>query len=263
MRPVAVGVPGELYVGGVGLARGYLNRPALTAERFVPDPFSREPGARLYRTGDVCRHLPDGRVEFGGRRDAQVKLRGFRIELGEIEAAAASHPAVREAAVVARAGEGGERFLVCYAVTRTPQEANAAGLRVYLAGRLPEYMVPQRYVFLSELPLTANGKLDRDALPAPDDTSLARTGAYEEPQEGLERALANIWGEVLKVERVGAHDNFFELGGHSLLATQVVSRVRELLRVELPLRALFEAPTISSLACVISYIGSKQSEGKA
>ncbi|PYS75424.1 MAG: non-ribosomal peptide synthetase, partial [Acidobacteria bacterium] len=263
MRPVPLGVRGELYIGGDGLARGYANSPALTAERFVPDPFSDEPGARLYQTGDVCRHLADGRVEFGGRRDGQVKLRGFRIELGEVEAAVAAHPAVREAAVVARAEPGGERFLVCYAVPRSPQATNAGELHGYLTGRLPEYMVPQRYVFLPELPLTANGKVDRNALPAPDDTSLARTGVYEEPQEGLETALAHIWGEVLKVERVGANDNFFELGGHSLLATQVVSRVRELLRVQLPLRALFEAPTISALASIISYIGSKQSKAKA
>ncbi|HEU4556219.1 MAG TPA: amino acid adenylation domain-containing protein, partial [Longimicrobium sp.] len=244
-EPLPVGVPGELYVGGAGVARGYLGRPGLTAERFVPDPFGREPGARLYRTGDVCRWLPKGRLEFLGRTDHQVKVRGFRIELGEVEARLREHPDVREAVVLAREDVPGERRLVAYWVGG--EEVEAEVLRSHLGERLPEHMVPAAFVRLDALPLTPNGKLDRKALSAPEDDSFAR-GAYEAPLGEMESALAEIWAEVLGLERVGRHDGFFELGGHSLLAVQVVSRVREALQVEVELGELFDQPVLADFA---------------
>ncbi|HWS86509.1 MAG TPA: amino acid adenylation domain-containing protein [Pyrinomonadaceae bacterium] len=243
MQPVPVGVAGELHVGGAGLARGYLNRPNTTAEKFIPDPFSQEPGARLYRTGDLARFLPDGDIEFLGRVDFQIKLRGFRIELGEIEAALASHPAVREAVAVVRE-DGGDKRLVAYLVADAP--APAAELRQYLRERVPDYMVPSAFVLLEGMPLNANGKVDRKALPAPGVEMMGR--AYTAPRTPVEEELAGIWAEVLRVERVGVEDNFFELGGHSLMATQIVSRVRKALGVDLPLRMLFESPTVEGLA---------------
>jgi amino acid adenylation domain-containing protein len=241
-RPVPVGVPGELFIGGVGVARGYLDRPELTAERFVPDPFGGTPGARLYRTGDLARWLADGRMEFLGRNDFQVKIRGFRIEPGEVEAALASHAAVREALVVAREDRPGDRRLVAYVVG----DVEAGVLREHLRRELPEYMVPAAFVPLERLPLAPNGKLDRKALPAPE--YAADTERYEAPRTPVEEVLAGIWVEVLRIERVGVHDSFFELGGHSLLATRVVSRVRAVFAIELPLRALFERPTVAELA---------------
>ncbi len=239
-----VGVPGELRVGGVQVARGYLGRPGLTAERFVPDAFAAEPGARAYRSGDRVRWLPSGELEFLGRTDAQVKVRGFRIEPGEVEAVLAAHPAVREAAVVVREDAPGERRLVAYVASAGDGGADAAGLRAHLKGLLPEYMVPSAVVVLESLPLTPTGKVDRRALPAPE-------GAAEEyvaPRTPAEVLLAGIWAEVLRTERVGVHDDFFALGGHSLLATRVASRIRESFGVEVPLRALFEAPTVAELA---------------
>ncbi len=241
LSPVPVGVPGELYIGGDGLARGYLGRPGLTAERFVPDPFAAEPGSRLYRTGDRVRWLPEGVLEFHGRLDEQVKIRGFRIEPGEIEAALAGHPAVREAAVLAQPGRHGDKHLVAYFVGSAP----VTELRRHLEGRLPGYMVPAAYVALDALPLTASGKLDRAALPA---LAPAPTEAFVPPRGTAETVLAGIWAEVLGVPRVGAHDNFFDLGGHSLIATRVVSRIRDEFGTDLPLRALFETPTVSGLA---------------
>ncbi|MEW5926516.1 MAG: amino acid adenylation domain-containing protein [Gemmatimonadota bacterium] len=238
-QPVPARVPGELFVGGEGTARGYLGRPELTAATFVPDPFGREAGARLYRTGDRVRWLADGMLEFLGRMDHQVKVRGFRVEPGEVEAALERHPRVREAVVLARG-----QALVGY-FTSGDGAPDAGELRSHLRALLPEHMVPSAFVALDALPLTPNGKLDRRALPAPD----ARAGReYAAPRGGTERALAEAWAEVLGVERVGAHDDFFELGGHSLLATRLVSRVREKLGVELPLRALFERPTVAGLA---------------
>jgi amino acid adenylation domain-containing protein len=249
LRAVPVGVPGELLLGGAGLARGYLGRPDLTAERFIPDPWSAEPGARLYRTGDRVLFRPDGELEFLGRLDHQVKVRGFRIELGEIETALLARPGVRDAVVVAREDIPGDRRLVAYVVG----EATAPELKRALGERLPEYMVPSSFVFLESLPQTPNGKVDRKALPAPE----RREEGYAAPRTPVEELLAGIWSEVLGLERVGREDHFFERGGHSLLAVQVVSRVREVFGVELPVRRLFEAPTLGALAeCIVAERGS-------
>jgi amino acid adenylation domain-containing protein len=245
-RPLPVGVPGELYVGGVQVARGYLNRPRLTAQRFVPDPFGGEAGARLYRTGDRVRWLNDGTLEFLGRLDEQVKIRGFRIELGEIEVRLAEHPEVREAVVLAREDRPGDRRLVAYVMADHPDAVDVAALRAHVRQSVPEYMVPAAFVVLEALPLTPNGKLDRRALPAPDFASAEER--YTAPRTPAEEVLAGIWAEVLRLERVGVEENFFELGGHSLLATRVVSRIRAVFGVELPLRALFEGPTTAELA---------------
>jgi amino acid adenylation domain-containing protein len=242
LNPVPVGVPGEAYVGGDGVVRGYLDRPGLTAERFVPDPFAAEPGTRMYRSGDRLRWKADGRLEFIGRVDEQVKIRGFRIEPGEIEAVLSAHAEVREARVIAGRDASGEQRLVAYVVGRVEAEA----LRGHLRESLPEYMVPAAFVELEQLPLTPNGKLDVKALPAPDLASAE--GKYVAPRTPLEEGLAEIWAEVLRLERVGVEDNFFEVGGHSLLATRVVSRVRVVFGVKLPLRALFETPTVAGLA---------------
>jgi len=239
-------VPGELFIGGAGLARGYLGRPDLTAERFIPDPFSTFPGARLYRTGDRARRLAHGAIEFLGRLDFQVKLRGFRIEPGEIEALLARHPGVRDAVVLARQ-DGGEIRLVAYVVPGIDPAPAARELRDALRLSLPEHMVPAAFVFLAELPLTANGKLDRRALPSPETAGVDRR-AYVAPHTLTEELLAGIWAEVLGIERVGVHDNFFDLGGHSLLATRVVARVRQATDLELPLRSLFRNPTVEGLA---------------
>jgi amino acid adenylation domain-containing protein len=241
-QPVPVGVGGELWLGGAGLARGYLDRPDLTAERFVPDPFSGEPGGRLYRAGDLARWLPDGDLDYLGRIDHQVKVRGFRIELGEIEAVLTSCPGVREAVVLAREDQPGDPRLVAYVVG----SVEAGELREHLRGRLPEYMVPSAFVTLEAFPLTPNGKVDRKALPAPG-VGREQRGEPTAPRTELERRLCEIWCEILGVERVGITDSFFDLGGHSLLATRVVSRVRSSLGRELPLRALFEHPTIEEL----------------
>ncbi|HST57675.1 MAG TPA: amino acid adenylation domain-containing protein, partial [Longimicrobium sp.] len=247
-EPVPVGVTGELYLGGAGVTRGYRALPGQTAERYLPDPFGTQPGARLYRTGDLGRWLPDGTVEFMGRADAQVKVRGFRIELGEIEARLAEHAAVHETVVVARArdGEAGDPRLVAY---YTGEGASAAALRAHLAERLPDYMVPAAFVHMGALPVNPNGKLDRKALPepvyAPEDEN------YVAPRTPVEEVLAGIWAEVLGIGRLGVHDEFFGLGGHSLLATRVVSRVREVFGVELPLRALFEGPTVAEMASAV------------
>ncbi len=245
-HPVQIGVAGEIHIAGVGLARGYLNRSDLTAEKFLPNPFG-EPGSRMYRTGDLGRYLPDGNIEFLGRIDHQVKIRGFRIELGEIETALHSHEAIREAVVTTREDSPGDKRLVAYVVPQTPNSLTIEALREHLQKSLPEYMVPSGWVFLEALPLNANGKLARKALPAPDATRADLSIEYVAPRTEMEQILAGIWAEVLKVERVGIHDNFFALGGHSLLATQVVARIREAMRTEVPLRGLFQAPTVSQL----------------
>ena len=246
LEPVAVGVRGDLYLGGEGLARGYLNRASLTAERFVPDPHSDHPGARMYRTGDVARWLASGELEYLGRTDHQVKVRGYRIELGEIEAALAGQEAVSECVCLARADEAGDVRLVAYVVAVMGAAPSAAELREWLRQQLPEYMVPSLFVTLETLPLTPNGKVDRKALPAPE-RELAEA-EFVAARTAVEEVVCGIWAEVLGLERVGIYDNFFELGGHSLLATQTLARVREALRVELPLRSLFEEPTVAGLA---------------
>ncbi|HLL45660.1 MAG TPA: amino acid adenylation domain-containing protein, partial [Longimicrobiaceae bacterium] len=246
MQPLPVGVPGELYLGGAGLARGYLGRPDATAERFVPDPFGKA-GARLYRTGDRARWLASGELEFLGRLDHQVKVRGFRIEPGEIESALLAHPAVRECVVVAREDEPGDARLVAYVgVGEAAGAPDAAELRRHLRGSLPEHLVPALFVALPELPKTPNGKADRGALPAPEAGGAA--AEHVAPRGETEETVAAIWSELLRAGEVGARDNFFERGGHSLLATQVVARIRDRLGVELPLRAVFEAPTVAELA---------------
>ncbi len=246
--PVPIGVPGELHIGGDGLAWGYLNRPELTAEKFIPNPFSGEPGARLYKTGDLARYLPDGNIEFLGRIDNQVKIRGFRIEPGEIEAVLSRHPAVKEIVVAAREDVPGQKRLVGYVVASQQPPPTGSDLRGFLRHKLPDYMIPSAFVFLESLPLSPNGKVDRKALPVPDQSRPELEESFVAPRTAVEEILAEIWAELLKVENVGVHDNFFDLGGHSLLAAQLISRVRDAFHVEVPLRSLFEAPTVAGLA---------------
>ncbi len=248
LQPVPIGVAGELHLGGAGVARAYLNRPELTAEKFIPHPYSLTPGARLYKTGDRVRYLPSGQLEYLGRVDQQVKVRGFRIELGEIEAALYTHAAVRDALVMLREDTPGEKRLVAYLVRDVTQTTSASELWAFLNERLPAYMIPAAFVFLEELPLTPSGKIDRRALPAPDASRPALSEQFVSPRTMTEELIAGIWSELLRVERVGVLDNFFELGGHSLLATQVIARMRETLGVELPLRVFFEVPTVAGLA---------------
>ncbi len=272
LQPVPIGVPGELYIGGAGLARGYLNRPELTAERFIPDPFCRDmPSACLYKTGDLARYLPDGNIEFIGRTDDQVKVRGFRIELGEIESALGQHPALREAVVIAREDQRGDRRLAAYVVpsderqmtngereTSVTRPSSFVGeLRAFLREHLPEYMLPSVFVTMEALPRLPNGKVDRRTLPAPRGAfPELETAYYVAPRTPTEELLAGIWAHVLGVEQVGVHDNFFDLGGHSLLATLLISRLREAFGVELPLRSLFESPTVAGLASHVEAVRS-------
>jgi amino acid adenylation domain-containing protein len=248
LRPVPVGVSGELYIAGDGLARGYLHRPDLTAERFVPDPFDRRPGARMYRTGDLARRLASGEIDYLGRADHQIKLRGFRIELGEIEAVLAEHRDVKQAVAIVREDRGGDRRLVAYLVAAAADTgALASDLRRRVAETLPQYMAPAAYVFLDALPLTPNGKVNRAALPAPDGERQLQQ-RFVTPRTDLEQQLAAIWREVLRIEQVGVRDNFFDLGGHSLLLVQVHGRIVETIGRELPVVELFQFPTIESLA---------------
>ncbi|MDZ7269872.1 MAG: amino acid adenylation domain-containing protein [candidate division KSB1 bacterium] len=249
LQPVPIGVPGELYIGGAGVARGYLNRPDLTAERFVPDPFCSEPGARMYKTGDLVRYLASGEMEYLGRRDDQVKIRGYRIELGEVEAVLAKHPGLREAAVVAHTGAGGERRLVAYVVPAGEAAPTAAQLREFLRAELPEYMIPASFITLAALPLTPNGKVDRRSLPAPGENRPELENVYVAPRTPAEQTLAAIWQQVLGVSRVGVHDNFFELGGDSILSIQVIARAKQA-GLGLTPRQLFEHPTVAGLAAV-------------
>jgi amino acid adenylation domain-containing protein len=243
-----IGVAGEIYVGGAGVARGYLKRPELTAERFIADPFSGDPKARLYRSGDLARWLSGGQLEYLGRIDDQIKIRGYRIELGEIESVLRQHPGVREAVAVMRGADAGERRLLAYVALQKDAALVGAELRSFLKERLPEYMLPTAFVLVEKFPLTGNGKLDRNALPEPDPGQRQSASVYVAPRTVTEKLLAEIWAAVLKVGRVGLRDNFFELGGHSLLAVQAVSRMREALKKDIPLRTLFEAPTIGELA---------------
>jgi amino acid adenylation domain-containing protein len=246
---VPQGVAGELCVGGAGVGRGYLNDAAATAGRFIPHPFGAEPGARLYKTGDLARHLPDGNIEFLGRLDNQVKVRGYRVEPGEIEAVLRRHEALRECVVVARADAHGDTRLVAYVVTKHGASPPAtAALRRHLAERLPAHMLPSVFVPLDELPLTPSGKVDRRQLPAPEAAGEEARADYVAPRTPVEEVLAGIWRDVLGVGRVGVYDNFFELGGHSLLAMRCLSAMRSLFRMEVPLRVLFETADLEELA---------------
>ncbi len=251
LEPVAVGLSGQLYIGGVALARGYLNRPELTAERFIPNPFGDRPGGRLYATGDLARYQANGAIEYLGRMDHQVKVRGYRIELGEVEAALCRHESVREAVVVALADEGGGKRLVAYVVSEDePPAGRQVELRQHLHELLPEYMVPSAFVWLDRVPLTPSGKIDRRALPAPE-SSAASAHVFVPPRTTIEEVIAGIWMEVLKVGQVSIHDHFFEIGGHSLLATQVISRLRAIFQIEIPVRRLFEHPRLAELAATV------------
>ncbi|MBC1298552.1 non-ribosomal peptide synthetase, partial [Nostoc sp. UCD122] len=282
LQPVPVGVTGELYIGGEGLAREYLNRPELTQDKFISNPFGKSRGAgeqgsrgaeimpnsqspaltelcqsvpspRLYKTGDLARYLTDGNIEFLGRIDNQVKIRGFRIELSEIEAVLNQYPAVRETVVIVGEDVPDDQYLVAYIVPNQEQipmqevQSFASLLCQFLKEKLPEYMMPRAYVILESLPLTPNGKVDRRALPMPDTISFNNQD-YVAPRSQVEELLAQIWAKVLGKEQVGIHDNFFELGGHSLLATQLTSRIRDTFQIDLPVRNLFEAPTVEQLA---------------
>lgn len=252
-QPVPIGAKGELYIGGAGVVRGYLNRPELTAERFVPHPFCYQPGTRLYRTGDLARYLPCGNIEFLGRIDHQIKLRGHRIELGEIDTVLRTHPHVRECVTsVWRPGPADER-LVSYHVPVNGVRPQPAELRGFLKQKLPDYMVPSAFVVLDALPLTPNGKIDRGALPPPGATAREASAMDDAPaQTELEKTIARIWGECLRVEHAGLHDNFFDLGGHSVLLMQMHARLQEALRTQFPFTRLFQYPTIGSLAQFLS-----------
>jgi amino acid adenylation domain-containing protein len=258
-QPVPIGVAGEIYIGGVAVGRGYLNRPELTEERFVPDPFATTANARMYKTGDLARWLADGNIEFLSRNDLQVKIRGFRIELGDIEASLLQHPQIREVAVDVYEISPTDKRLVAYLILQSDTVPALSELRDFLKLKLPEYMVPSFFVFLDELPLTPNGKLDRKGLPEPDMSRQVLDTDFMAPSSPVEQLLAEIWGKVLQVKRIGIHDNFFELGGQSLLATQVLIRVGEQLSVDIPLNALFEKPTIAELAKLIENTGTRSS----
>jgi acyl-coenzyme A synthetase/AMP-(fatty) acid ligase len=249
-RPVPIGVAGELYIGGEGVVRGYLGRPELTAERFIPDPFSREPGARLYRTGDLARYLPDGRVELLGRSDQQVKIRGHRIELGEIEAELARCSGVREAVVVARGDSPGDRRLVAYLVAHAGEEIAVGELRRALRAALPEFMVPSRFLVLAAMPLLPNRKIDRKALPAAETVEAPGSAAVAAaaPATRTEQTIAAIWQDVLGIRHAGVDDNFFDLGGHSLLAVKAHARLKATFASDLAITDLFRFPTVRSLA---------------
>jgi amino acid adenylation domain-containing protein len=251
-HPVPMGVPGELYIGGASVARGYLHQLELTAEKFIAYPVTDHAEHRLYKTGDRVRYLQDGNLEFLGRTDHQVKLRGFRVELGEIEAILQQHPAVKAAIAVVRSDQSSNSRLIAYIVpkseSQTPSAALSSTLRTFLQSTLPDYMVPSVFVVLKQLPLTPNGKVDRQALPTPDQTNCESIKPYVAPRSAIEEQLVEIWVQLLGEEQIGIHDNFFELGGHSLLATQLISRLREAFQIELPLRYLFEAPTIAEFA---------------
>lgn len=258
LQPVPAGVYGEIFISGDGVSQGYLNRPELTAEKFLNNPFAGRADRKMYRTGDVGRFLADGRIEFQGRADYQVKVRGYRIELGEIEAVIGRHPAVDQNVVVAREDVAGDKRLVAYLVVRPERRVDAAELRSWAQERLPEYMVPVAWVAMENLPLSSNGKVDRKQLPMPQYSRPELRAEYSRPRTPEEELIAGIWSEVLKVQEIGIQDDFFELGGHSLLATQVVSRLRQAFQVDLPLRDLFEARTVAGLAGRIRALGKKR-----
>jgi amino acid adenylation domain-containing protein len=249
--PVPLATNGELYIGGDGLARGYLNRPELTAEKFTPNPFSEKAGSRLYRTGDLARYLPDGTIEYAGRVDHQVKVRGNRVELGEIEAALRQYPIVQQAVVLARDDERGGQCLVAYLVPYPGQLPTARELQVFLKSKLPTYMLPSAFMLLESLPLTSSGKIDRRALLTSTQVRAVLEVAFVAPRTPIEKLLAGMWAEIICLEQVGINDNFFELGGHSLLAIQLLTDIRNTLRVELPMEVFLERPTVAELAAAI------------
>jgi acyl carrier protein len=259
LNPTPVGIEGDLYIGGEGLAVGYLNRSDLTAEKFIPNPYSNKAGERMYRTGDVVRYRSDGTFAFVGRRDGQVKIRSIRIELGEIESVLGQHPKVREAVVLAPEDSTGEKQLVAYVVAQQQVAPTASKLRDFLKQRLPEHMVPAFFVFLPALPRSPNGKVDRKTLPAPDFKRREIDETFAAPRSVLEMKLVELAAAILKIDKVGIHDNLFDLGLHSLSATQLVSRVRTKLRRKLPLRHIFEAPTIAGLARLIETLADENS----
>jgi acyl-CoA synthetase (AMP-forming)/AMP-acid ligase II/acyl carrier protein len=258
LQLVPEGVTGEIYIGGEGLARCYLNQPALTADRFVPNPFSSHGSARLYRTGDLARYLSDGSLEYLGRVDHQVKIRGYRIELEEIETTIERYPGVRQSAVSATANVAGDRKLIAYVVSQNDQPVDLLALRAFLQTQLPQYMVPAQLVPLAEMPLTASGKINRRALPEPGAPQAG--SAFAAPRTLIEEKLAAIWTAILEIERVGIYDNFFNLGGNSLLAFQLISRVRDEFKVELSLTRVFESPMLAELCRWISAAAERGSE---
>ena len=251
LAPVPIGVAGELYIAGAGVVRGYLRRPDLTAERFLRDPFSDDSGARMYKTGDIARYLPDGNLEYLGRADFQVKIRGFRIELGEIESVLERHPGVRQAVVTALEERPGDQRLIAYLVFAPGSSPGAGELRSFLRENLPEHMQPSTLVALREMPLTANGKVDRKALPAPDTANLLVESSYEAASTDLERRIVDLWKDALDVEHIGVDSNFFDLGAHSLLVAEVHTKLQELVSREIPLVAMFRYPTVRTLAAYL------------
>jgi acyl carrier protein len=257
LEPVPIGVSGEMYIGGEGLARGYLNNPALTADRFIPDQFGSEPGARSYRTGDVGIYNAEGKIEYVGRNDFQVKLRGVRIELGEIESALREHENVAEAAVTVIEDGAAGKSMVAFVAPVGGRPIDTRELREFLRQRLADYMAPARYQVVTSFAKTASGKIDRARLPAPRSAPEERE-KWIEPASVLEKTIAAIWSEVLGRERIGVEDNFFELGGHSLVATQVVTRLREAIGEEMALTKIFEEPTVRGLAA--SFVSSERRE---
>jgi len=241
-----MGGKGEMCVSGACLARGYLNLPELTVERFIPDPFSDRPGSRLYRTGDVARHCADGNIELLGRKDNQIKVRGFRVELDDIETAILRHPLVKKCAVRVYQDQGERNRLAAYLIAGDGMSAST--IRRFLRERLPEYMIPSDFVMVDALPLTPAGKVDRRALPLPDRTRPDLDSTFVAPHTETQSLIAKIWSQILGVEHVGVYDDFFDLGGHSLMATQILSRLRDSVNVEIPLRAMYEIPTVANLA---------------
>ncbi len=260
LQPVPSGLPGEVHIGGLGLARGYLNRPELTAEKFISNPFSDDPEARLYKTGDLACYLPDGNLKFLGRADHQVKIRGYRIELGEIEAFLRQHSAVQKAVAMVREDRPNDKRLVVYVVPDAKQDIKVGHLRHYLKQKLPDYMVPSAFISLDALPMTPNGKVDRGVLPMPDATRPELPKFFVAPEGPIEERLAEMWQEVLGLNKVGVHDDFFELGGHSLIAARLFSKIERAFGRQLPLATLFHAPTIAQISTIIEQAGSEARE---
>jgi acyl carrier protein len=260
LQPVPAGATGEIYIGGTGVARGYHNRPDLTVERFIPSPFSAEPGGRLYKTGDLGRLLPDGQIAFLGRIDDQIKIRGYRIEPGEIESVLDRHPDINASIVVARENGSGERRLVAYVVPNAESDLTYTALRDFLRHLLPEYMIPAGFVRIDALPLTHNGKIDRAALPDPTPANMLQNDGSAEPCTSTEQRVAEILGELLNLESVGLEDNFFLLGGHSLLGAQLIARLRDTFGVEISLRSLFEGPTVAALSAELDRLGENRDQ---